>query len=115
MQINKKDIFDQAKHLKIKFVVGSASTNNLTGLHVVDDGPASLSDALSMAISKGFDTIFLYEKDLTEELSKINTRLNLDLSEYNKIKVCLDNLKNTFGVDILKSVVMNELTLTEGK
>lgn len=50
-----------------------------------------------------------------KEVSKINTRLNLNVSEYSKIKISLDNLKNTFGVDILKAVVMSELTLTEGK
>jgi hypothetical protein len=117
MQINKKEILEQAKQLKVDFIVGNSGTKHLCGLHVKDEGSASLNEALSQALKIGYDRVYLYREDPKKvtNVSKINTNFNSNQSEYSKIKMSLDNLKNTFGVDILKAVAMTELTLTENR
>lgn len=43
---------------------------------------------------------------------KFENRLN-QATEYTKIKLCIDNLVATFGEDIVKAVVMSDLSLSD--
>lgn len=43
---------------------------------------------------------------------KFENRLS-QATEYTKIKLCIDNLVATFGEDIVKAVIMADLSLTD--
>ena len=43
---------------------------------------------------------------------KLENRLS-QATEYTKIKLCIDNLVATFGEDIVKAVIMADLSLTD--